>query len=438
MGTPGANEANATVGAAPAILERGTMGRSAVCMAAAFTVFFCMYGFRKPFTAATYEDFAWGNVGYKTILVTSQLLGYTASKFIGIKVVAEMTPERRARWLLGLVGTAQAALILFAVIPPPYNFPALFLNGLPLGMVFGLVLGFLEGRRHTEALTAGLCASFILADGVTKSVGTYLLQTVGCPTYWMPAAAGFVFAPFFIVAVWVLARTPAPSTADVSARGERAPMDRNGRRQFFSRYAFGLTMIVATFTLVTILRSIRADFAPEIWAGLGTKVDAAVFTTSEAWVALAVTGLCGLAVLLRNNRLAFAAAMTVSVGGLGLIMVALLWLGRESFMAFPFMVMLGIGIYLPYVAVHTTIFERLIAMTRDRGTICYLMSLADAVGYLGYVGVMIARNVLSPGENFVTFFVAISWAVAAAGLAMTVLGWRYFAARQATMQNEVP
>ena len=34
----------------------------------------------------------------------------------------------------------------------------LFVNGLPLGMVFGLVIGFLEGRKVTEALSAGpLC-----------------------------------------------------------------------------------------------------------------------------------------------------------------------------------------------------------------------------------------------------------------------------------------
>ena len=38
-------------------------------------------------------------------------------------------------------------------------------------MVFGLVLGFLEGRRMNECMAAGLCASFILADGFTKSVG---------------------------------------------------------------------------------------------------------------------------------------------------------------------------------------------------------------------------------------------------------------------------
>ena len=55
---------------------------------------------------------------------------------------------------------------------------------------------------------------------------------------------------------------------------------------------------------------------------------------------------------------------------------------------FAFMVLVGIGLYLPYVAIHTTIFERLIAMTRDRGNLGYLMYLADSIGYLGYAVVM--------------------------------------------------
>ena len=47
----------------------------------------------------------------------------------------------------------------------------MFLNGLPLGMVFGLVVSYLEGRRQTEALAAALTASFIVSSGVVKSVG---------------------------------------------------------------------------------------------------------------------------------------------------------------------------------------------------------------------------------------------------------------------------
>ncbi len=53
------------------------------------------------------------------------------------------------------------------------------------------------------------------------------------------------------------------------------------------------------------------------------------------------------------------------------------------------MVLFGLGLYLPYVTVHTTVFERLLAMTREKGTIAFLLTLADSAGYLGYIGVMI-------------------------------------------------
>ena len=104
-------------------------------------------------------------MGEKTVLVTAQVLGYTAAKFIGIRVIAEMPPQRRAAGILVLIGMAEVALVLFGMAPPPLHVACLFLNGLSLGMVFGLVIGFLEGRRNTEPLAAGLCTSFILADG---------------------------------------------------------------------------------------------------------------------------------------------------------------------------------------------------------------------------------------------------------------------------------
>jgi hypothetical protein len=82
------------------------------------------------------------------------------------------------------------------------------------------------------------------------------------------------------------------------------------------------------------------------------------------------------------------------------------------------MVMIGLGLYLPYVSVHTTIFERFIAITRERGNIAFLMYLADSFGYLGYVGVLVARNVAGISGNFASFFTTISWTLclAAAGL----------------------
>ena len=137
-----------------------------LAVVAAFGAYFCMYGLRKPFTAATYADATAFGVGLKQSLVISQVLGYTLSKFIGIRVVSEMPARWRAAALAGLVLLAEIALVAFALVPRPWNVACLFMNGLPLGMVFGLVLAPLEGRRVTDLLTAGLCASFILAGGV--------------------------------------------------------------------------------------------------------------------------------------------------------------------------------------------------------------------------------------------------------------------------------
>ncbi|MBI1913425.1 MAG: hypothetical protein HYS12_01515 [Planctomycetes bacterium] len=411
------------------------MSLSAWCLLAAFGTYFCMYGFRKPFTAATYTDTALWGIGYKTVLVTAQVLGYTLSKFLGIKVIAELPPRRRAILLLGLIAAAELSLLLFGLTPAPVNFVWLFLNGIPLGLVFGLVLGFLEGRLHTEALTAGLCASFVVADGVTKSVGGYLLAAkVG--QYWMPFVAGLLFVPPLLLFVWMLTRIPAPSPRDVAARSERIPMDREERWRFFRRYAVGLTLLVSVYVLITVLRSVRADFAPEIWKGLlGEPAEPSLFARSEILVAAAVLVLTGSAVFLRDNRRAFFAALALAGGGAILVALALVGLQAGGLSPFAFMVLHGLGLYLPYIVVQTTVFERLLAMTREHGNIGYLMYLADAFGYLGYVVVMMARNVLEPAENFLPFFRALSWAIAGACVVLLIPCWRYFAQKSLVISH---
>src|SRR5271156_4626552 len=136
-----------------------------------FGAYFAMYAFRKPFTVASFEGVAPVIVHYKIALVISQLFGYALAKLLGIKVISETPPHRRAVSILGLIGAAELALVLFALIPAPWNIACLFANGLALGMIWGLVFGFLEGRRLSELLGAMLCASFIVSSGVVKSAG---------------------------------------------------------------------------------------------------------------------------------------------------------------------------------------------------------------------------------------------------------------------------
>jgi hypothetical protein len=407
-------------------VEPSVQALAAWSIIAAFGAYFCMYAFRKPFTAASFSDATVWGLGQKTVLVTAQVLGYTLSKCIGIRVIAETPPRYRAAGILILIGVAEAALLLFAVVPPPLHVLCLFLNGLPLGMVFGLVLGYLEGRRDTEIRTAGLCASFILADGATKSVGTWLLQQ-GVSERWMPALAGLLFVPPLFFFVWMLTRVPPPGERDIAQRTERATMSHRDRIAMLRRHGVGLFLIVLAFLLVTIARSIRADFAPEIWRSLGTTTVPATFANSEVLVALGVLIVNGSCAVIVDNRRAFFAGIGIGVSGGLLMLAALVGLLRFRLDAFPFMVLLGLGLYLPYVAVHTTIFERLISMTRDRANLGFLMYVADSAGYLGYAALILGRGFIPADHDLLRFFIVTCGLVALLSCASLVSSWHYFA-----------
>lgn len=387
-----------------------------------------MYGFRKPFTAADFAGTTVWSFDFKTVLVISQVLGYMLSKFIGIKVISEARPRRRATMIFALIGLAEAALVLFGLVPRPWNGVLLFFNGLPLGMVYGLIIGFLEGRRLTEALTAGLCASFILADGVTKSVGTWLLA-LGVAEDWMPSLAGALFAGPLVVGIAMLARIPAPSAADVAARTARPPLTRQERWALFGRQAAGLSLLCFVYLMVTVLRSVRADFAPQLWRGLGFTTAPTTFTASELLVAGGVLLANGCAVFVRDNRRAFFLALGTCFAGLALASLALVGWRMERLTPFAFMVCVGLGLYLPYVAMHTTIFERMLAMTRERGNLGFLMCLVDSVGYLGYVAVLLARNFAQPDGDMLSFFIAGCWLAVLLCSVSLLAAWRYFANR---------
>ena len=327
-----------------------------------------MYAFRKPYTVDSYADLELWGIGYKILLIFFQVGGYACAKLLGIKYVSELPHGRRGRTILTLIAAAHLSLLLYAVAPLWLKPGCLFCNGLALGMVFGCVLSHLEGRRTTELMAAGLCASFIMSSGTVKTVGAVLLRDFEVPLFWMPFVTGALFWIPLALGVWMLAQIPPPTAADVSSRAPRRPLDGPGRQRFFRRYRFGVSLLVAMVVLLTIVRSFRDDYAREIWTGLGFDKPE-IFATTETLVAGLSIGLSGLAILMRSNRGAFQVAMLI--GGVGfataLGTTAYYWSATEwsERSALCFMILLGVGFYVPYVLFHTTIFERLLAAVRD-------------------------------------------------------------------------
>jgi len=348
----------------------------------AFGAYFAMYGFRRPFAVASYADAAPVLVQFKIALVIAQVFGYALSKVAGIKLVSELPPQRRAAAILALIAGAEVCLILFALIPAPWNIACLFANGLFLGMIWGLVFGFLEGRRVSEVLGAMLCASFIVSSGAVKSIGADVMLRGWANEYWMPALTGLLFAPLLIICVAGLSVMPPPSAEDERLRVARAPMDGPARRAMFMAFAPGLIGLIIVYVGLTALRDFRDNFAVEIWNGLGFANDAEIFTLSELPVAVIVLVTMALVMFIRDNRRAFLANLLLVAVGLGLAGLSSLAFQTHVIGPVSWMIALGAGLYLGYTPFNALLFDRFIAASGRTGTAGFLIYVADACGYM--------------------------------------------------------
>ena len=405
---------------------------------AGFSAYFSMYAFRKPFSAATFAlvpgwDFT---LDYKIALVIAQVAGYALSKILGIKIISELHPARRAMAIIVLILLAGVSLVLFAIVPPPWNVAAMFLNGLPLGMIWGLVFGFMEGRRTSEVLGAVVCASFIVSSGAVKSVGKWLMVDGHVSPFWMPALTGALFLPLLLVSVLFLAALPPPNALDEAARVRRAPMDSAARRSFLAQYGPGISLLIIAYVLATALRDFRDNFAAELWGALGYGNGAAIFTASELPVAVLALAALGLIITVRDNARALMVIHAVIVAGLVLLGASTLafqagWLGP-----IPWMILSGAGLYMAYTPFNAMLFDRLIAVGGRIGTAGFLIYLADASGYLGSAALLILRNFGLTTLNWLQVFIASAYATSVAGTAL-VLGAAFYFWRRTGVQPAV-
>lgn len=396
----------------------------------AMMTYFCMYVFRKPFAAGTYEDMPFGHVlDFKTALIISQVIGYALSKFIGIKVVSELTAANRTRVLLLCILVSELALVLFAILPAPLNIAALFLNGLPLGLIWGVVFSYLEGRRVTEALGVILSVSLIFASGAAKSIGRYLLVHLQIAELWMPAVAGALIFPLLALSAWCLQLTPSPDEQDKQARQERVPMDGQQRLTFFREYATGIVCLVLCYVILTAFRDFTDNFAAEMWIALGFGESPAVFTLSTLPVVAAVLVALCLLMFVRSNRRALFLNQVAVLAGFAVLAVATAAFELHLIGGVAWMVLLQLGLYLAYIPFNSLLFERLVATAPRYANAGFLIYVADAFGYLGSIGVLLYKSVAQPQLPWIDFVISAAYGAAAVGVVLSVGAMAYFTRR---------
>lgn len=391
----------------------------------AFCTYSCMYAFRKPFTAATFDAlFVWG-LKYKDVLIIAQLIGYTLSKFLGIKIIAEMKSQNRGFNILKLIAIAALSLLFFALTPAPYNIIFLFINGIPLGMVWGIVFSFLEGRKTTEFMGSVMAVSFIFSSGFVKSVGKWLIKVQGVSEWWMPLLTGLIFLVPMMLFIFLLEQIPEPTAEDIAHRSERKPMDAVERKNFVKSYLPGIAALVISYVMLTIMRDFRDNFAADIWHELGYN-DASVFTETEIPVSLGILFFMSLLIAVKDNLLALKLNHLIVALGFALAGLSTFCFTHHFISPFTWMVLSGLGLYLGYVPFNVVFFERKIAALRHPANVGFLMYVADSFGYLGSIGILLFKNSGTGGLSYSTFFINAVYIVSAIGIVFMFFSFLYF------------
>ncbi|MBT1702888.1 DUF5690 family protein [Chryseosolibacter indicus] len=392
----------------------------------AFSLYTCVFAFRKAFTAATFEESAFLGVSYKVWLVTFQVIGYGLSKFIGIKVISELKAQSRALGILAMITIAGLSWLLFAITPKPYNLIFLFTNGFPLGMVWGMVFGYLEGRRTTEVLGAALSVSFIFSAGLCRSVGSYIMQAWHVSETWMPFVTCCLFLLPLLLFLWLLDKVPPPSVLDEELRTKRKPMLHEERKHFLKSFFPGIVLFVTVYVLLTIFRDFRDNFSAEVWKVLGYGNSSAIYTKTEVPVSIAVLVVIGSLMLIKNNKTALMVNHLIIALGMAMIGVSTLLFENNQISPPTWMILIGTGLYLGYVPFNSVFFDRLIAAFNYVGTVGFIMYVADSFGYLGSVGVLLFKEFSYAKLSWLNVFISSGYIVSVSGGILILCSATYF------------
>lgn len=392
----------------------------------AFAAYTCIFAFRKAFNVAAYEGHTVLGLDYKIVLVITQVFGYMSSKFYGIRFISEMKRAGRGRLILLLVGLSWVAWLLFALIPPPYNAWCLFFNGFPLGMIWGIVFSYVEGRRTTDLISAALAVSFIFASGLAKSTAQWVMQSLRVNEFWMPFTVGALFMLPLLLFVYLLEKIPSPDAEDEALRMHRLPMSAEERKKLLSRFLPGLVMLIIIYILVTILREVRDSFMADMWRASGEPFNASVFTQTETIISLIILVMIASMIFLQNNYRAFLLTQVIMLLGFIISLAATMLYLQSGLSLYLWMILVGLGLFMVYIPFNSILFDRFIATFRFSGNVGFLIYLADSFGYLGSVGVLLTKSLFRIQANWLQFYTQLVLITGCVGIIGTGISIFYF------------
>ena len=361
-----------------------------------------VYALRKPYTAASFDGLTFLGTDYKVAVTTIQILGYVIAKFFGIKIISELKKENRFRFFVGSAILAEAALIGFGLLSAPYNVVAMFVNGLSLGCMWGVIFSFIEGRKVTDILASLLGVSMVFSSGLAKSLGLFVMNEMQVGPFWMPAVIGGLALPVLAFTGYMLKRLPQPTAEDIALRNERVVLDGKGRVALFRKYAPILSLLFACNFMLLVLRDIKEDFLVNILDM--SNQSSWLFARIDTIVTLVILGIFALFIFCRSNIKALLSLMVLVITGC--LTMTYVSFQYEAFVSRPitWLFIQSLSLYIAYLTFQTIFFDRFIACFRIKGNVGFFIALIDFIGYLGTVSLLSVKELLDIDLEWFVWF----------------------------------
>jgi len=198
------------------------------------------------------------------------------------------------------------------------------------------------------------------------------------------------------------------------------------RASFLKRFLPGLLLLFVFYFFLTAYRDFRDNYGPEIRNGLGYGATDAFFTMTEGLVMAGVLLPLALLNLIKDNRRGLAGAFAVMTAGMAVLGASSILLDAGMISGFWWMTLVGLGSYLAYVPFGSMLFDRLIASTRFAGTAVFAIYVADAIGYIGSVGLQLYKDFAKGDVSRLGFFRGYSYFVSVLGAVLLAASCVYF------------
>lgn len=330
-----------------------------------------------------------GSMDMKAALGIAQTIGYFVGHWVEMLIVPKLVRRQLAPAAAALVLGSGGVLAVGCALPVPALPVCMFFSCVILANAWGLMVRFTEGRARTDAIVSMLNFTYIGMNGVVKATAQWLVMHGLSPRAMVAGFCLFAMAGGSVMAA-ALARVPPPSSADLALRCARDEM-RSVRADgcaLLARHGVGLSLVLLTYMVVGVLRTVRDYYEKELFDAVGMDDRPTATAVAEL--------ICGMAVLCMTGLLAFIAdswrALNVILvcSAMGGAMTAVVTLAWRAGMVGGFVWVLGVGmaIFVPYVSLGTVLFDRLLAAAHEHLTSSLIIIVGDVLVMFATVGAL--------------------------------------------------